>query len=234
MVGVTVAAIVLMEDDATLCEVIAFHLRRAGHEVQTAADGVAGLQCARAAHADLVLLDVMMPRLSGLEVLKTLRTESTVPIMVISARDAEADKLAGFDLGADDYLTKPFSMRELMARVEAVLRRTEQAPPPPSKDVAVVLDTARHEVSTRGERVRLAPKEFELLAYLTERPNRVVSRPDILEAVWGYRGADTRTVDVHIYWLRQKIEVDPKAPRHLITVRQYGYKFVPEGDPDAA
>lgn len=228
----SVPVTVLVEDDPTLREVIAFHLRRAGHEVDAEGDGMAGLQRVRSGPADLVLLDLMLPRLSGFEVLQALRAESDVPVIVISARDTEADKLAGFDLGVDDYLTKPFSMRELIARVDAVLRRASTQPvaaPAPGSG-GVVLDTARHEVSTRGERVRLAPKEFELLAYLVQRPNRVASRPDILQAVWGYEGGDTRTVDVHIYWLRQKIEVDPRSPRHLITVRQYGYKYVPEGD----
>ena len=177
----------------------------------------------------------MLPRLAGLDVLRIVREEAEVPVIVISARDTEADKISGFDLGADDYVTKPFSVRELMARVQVALRRRSDGETVESSrqsarnpEACIDVDIDRHEVRKRGELVALAPKEFELLAYLVRHPNQVCTRDQILESVWGYTyEGETRTVDVHVHWLRQKLEDDPSRPRHLLTVRHYGYKYSP-------
>jgi len=233
---VTVADVLVVEDDDTIRDVVVYQLKRAGHRVDAAGDGVTALERFRETHPDLLILDLMLPRLAGLDVLRIVRDEAPVPVIVISARDTEADKIAGFDLGADDYLTKPFSVRELLARVRVALRRSsgedEPAAAPASiatvTDAPIVIDTERHEVRRNGDPVALAPKEFELLAYLVRHPNQVCTRDQILESVWGYTyEGETRTVDVHIHWLRQKLEDDPARPRHLLTVRHYGYKYTP-------
>ena len=229
------ADVLVVEDDTTIRDVVTYQLSRAGHRVTSAADGVAALERFRAARPDLVILDLMLPRLAGLDVLRVMRGESGTPVIVISARDTEADKVTGLNLGADDYVTKPFSVRELMARVDATLRRLPPANASAGGNAttgggAIEVDNDRHEVRRHGDLVALAPKEFELLAYLVRHPNQVCSRDQILEAVWGYSyEGETRTVDVHIHWLRQKLEDDPARPRHLVTVRHYGYKFVPDG-----
>ena len=231
---VSVADVLVVEDDAAIRDVVVYQLSRAGHHVDAVADGVAGLERFRSARPDLVILDLMLPRLAGLDVLRIVRGEAAVPVIVISARDTEADKITGFDLGADDYLTKPFSVRELLARVQVALRRV--GPAAPSSAVAVAtrsegdieVDVERHEVRKRDQIVQLAPKEFELLAYLVRHPNQVCTRDQILESVWGYTyEGETRTVDVHVHWLRQKLEDNPARPRHLLTVRHYGYKYSP-------
>jgi DNA-binding response OmpR family regulator len=231
---VSVADVLVVEDDAAIRDVVVYQLSRAGHHVDAVADGVAGLERFRSARPDLVILDLMLPRLAGLDVLRIVRGEAAVPVIVISARDTEADKITGFDLGADDYLTKPFSVRELLARVQVALRRV--GPSAPSSAVAVAtrsegdieVDVERHEVRKRDQIVQLAPKEFELLAYLVRHPNQVCTRDQILESVWGYTyEGETRTVDVHVHWLRQKLEDNPARPRHLLTVRHYGYKYSP-------
>ena len=229
-----VAEVLVVEDDAAIRDVVVYQLARAGHRVEAVADGVAGLEQFRSARPDLVILDLMLPRLAGLDVLRIVRGEAQVPVIVISARDTEADKITGFDLGADDYLTKPFSVRELMARVQVALRRNgaeangEKAAAPRAGAAPIEVDIDRHEVRKRGQVVQLAPKEFELLAYLVRHPNQVCTRDQILESVWGYTyEGETRTVDVHVHWLRQKLEDNPSRPSHLLTVRHYGYKYSP-------
>jgi DNA-binding response OmpR family regulator len=232
-----VAKVLVVEDDPTILDAVAFNLEREGYEVLTAADGVTGLERAREDQPDLVVLDIMLPRMSGLDVLRLLREEQPVPILMLTARDAEADRVQGLEFGADDYVSKPFSMRELRARVAALLRRDQI-----SREAGVETATGANEVRIgefthhvsgqeillRGEAITLRPREYELLAFMIEHPNQVLSRELILERVWGYAYAgETRTVDVHVRWLREKIEADPSAPEHIQTVRGTGYKFVP-------
>ncbi len=227
------AEILVVEDDATIRDVVVYQLEAAGHRLRTAEDGVEAVDQFRDGSPDLVILDLMLPRLHGLDVLRILRRESSAPVIVISARTSEVDKLAGFDLGADDYVTKPFAIRELIARVEANLKRARQDADAPPVDAPspIEVDDASHTVRRNGERVALTPKEFELLSFLVKHPNQVCSRDMILDSAWGYAyPGETRTVDVHMHWLRQKLEDNPVEPKHLITVRNYGYKFVPEPD----
>ena len=229
------ARVLVVEDDAAILETVAYNLGREGHDVITAADGVSGLQLSRETEPDLIVLDLMLPRMSGLDVCRVVREERPVPILVLTARSAEGDKIAGLDLGADDYMTKPFSMRELVARVSAMLRRDRI-----SREAAdgvsggalsgggIELRPDAREVRREGEVVRLRPKEFDLLECLMRHPRQVLTRARILEQVWGYEfGGGTRTVDVHMRWLRQKLEAAPSKPQHLVTVRTVGYKFVP-------
>ena len=229
------ARVLVVEDDAAILETVAYNLGREGHDVVTAADGVSGLQLSRETEPDLIVLDLMLPRMSGLDVCRVVREERPVPILVLTARSAEGDKIAGLDLGADDYMTKPFSMRELVARVSAMLRRDRI-----SREAAdgvsggalsgggIELRPDAREVRREGEVVRLRPKEFDLLECLMRHPRQVLTRDRILEQVWGYEfGGGTRTVDVHMRWLRQKLEAAPSKPQHLVTVRTVGYKFVP-------
>ena len=229
--GVAVSTLLVVEDDRTIAEVVAYQLQREGHQATIATDGIEALERLREAAYDLVILDLMLPRLSGLDVLRMLRRDSATPVIILSARDGDADQVSALDLGADDYITKPFSIRQLLARVAAILRRhvpTPLAPPALHQlDGEIVIDEDSHEVRKRGQIVPLAPKEFELLAFLARRPNQVCSRDAALNAVWGYGyEGETRTVDVHVHWLRRKLEDDPANPRYLITVRQYGYKLV--------
>jgi DNA-binding response OmpR family regulator len=232
------AVVLVVEDDATLLDAVAYNLQRDGHEVHTAADGVLGLARAREEQPDLIVLDLMLPRMSGFDVCRLVRSEQPVPILILTARDSEQDVISGLDLGADDYLTKPFSMRELRARVNSLLRRdglSRDAGPRadgPSADVLVsgnlVLDVGRHEVRKAGIEVSLRPREFLLLEYLMRQPGQVLSRDLILERVWGYTYAgESRTVDVHVRWLREKLEDEPSRPRHIETVRGFGYRFTP-------
>jgi len=231
------STVLLVEDDAVIRDAVAYNLSLDGHDVLTAADGASGLNMARRHRPDAVVLDVMLPRMSGLDVCRILRAETPVPILLLTARDAEPDRVQGLELGADDYVTKPFSMRELRARVGSMLRRdnlSRQAGPraeaaaQPVTGGGLTLDPARHELRRRGEVVALRPRGFSLLEYLMRHPEQVLTRDQILESVWGitYRG-ETRTVDVHIRWLREKIEEDPAHPQHIQTVRSIGYKFVP-------
>lgn len=234
------ADVMVVEDDTAIREVVSYQLARAGHHVDAVGDGVAALERFRSSNPDLIILDLMLPGLPGLDFLRIVRDEASVPVIVISARDSEPDRITGFDLGADDYMTKPFSVRELMARVQVALRRgatspAASAPARPSRSAeragSIEIDTDRHEVLKDGVPVTLAPKEFELLAYLVRHPNQVCTRDQILESVWGYNyEGETRTVDVHMHWLRQKLEDEPSRPAHLLTVRHYGYKFVPGDD----
>jgi len=226
-----VADILVVEDDATIRDVVVYQLEAAGHRLFTAADGVEAIDQFRSNSPDLIVLDLMLPRLPGLDVLRVLRRESAALVIVISARTREADKIAGFDLGADDYVTKPFAIRELIARIEANLRRAKANGTSDDGDLSpsIEVDDDSHIVRREGQRVALTPKEFELLSFLVKHPNQVCSRDMLLDSAWGYAyPGETRTVDVHMHWLRQKLEIDPANPRHLITVRNYGYMFVPD------
>jgi two-component system response regulator RegX3 len=219
--------ILVVEDEPTLRETLAEALEAEGYQVVQAGDGRTALARFRAGHADLVLLDLMLPELSGLEVARQIRTESSVPIVMLTARDAEVDKVVGLELGADDYVTKPFSLRELAARIRAVLRRGESlgtALPPLVELGNVRVDLAGHRVLRDGTEIPVKPKVFELLAFLLRHPGQVVSRDQLLEQVWGYDyPGETRTVDVHVHWLRTAIEQSPNRPSIVQTVRGVGY-----------
>ncbi len=223
--------ILLVEDEASLAESVRYNLEREGFRVTVAPDGNRGLERFRADRPSLVVLDLMLPEMSGLDLCKLIREESQVPIIMLTAKDAEADKVAGLELGADDYVTKPFSMRELVSRVRAQLRRAGMAGSVAGNEVLtggpVVLDPERHEVRVRGDLVSLPPKEFSLLHLLLARKGRLVTRHFMLEEIWGpdYFG-DTKTLDVHVKRVREKIEDDPRQPTHIVTVRGLGYKFV--------
>jgi DNA-binding response OmpR family regulator len=246
--------VLVVDDEATIREAIAYSLKREGLAVEQADSGRSALDRARATKPDLVVLDVMLPGLDGFDVCRTLRAESTVPILFLSARDEEIDRILGLELGGDDYLTKPFAMRELVARIRAMLRRAQMVPvgtgplanppslspsdsrsgqhPPQPSDQSLVagdlsVDVARRTVRLRGDAIALKPKEFDLLAYLMRHQGIVLSRDALLREVWGYDyHVDTRTVDVHVRWLRLKLETDPSHPRLVETVRGYGYRFV--------
>ena len=229
--------ILLVEDEENYRVPLAFSLRRDGFDVVQAADGVEAVEVFEAAgpsgggSIDLVLLDLMLPRLSGIEVCRRIRRTSTVPVIMLTARDSEADTVVGLRIGADDYVTKPYSYRELLARVNAVLRRShgeEQEPAEPVLEVGRVrMDVERHEVTVDGEAVAMPPREFELLELFMRHPGRVLARGEIIDRVWGadYVG-DTKTLDVHVKRIRAKIEVEPGEPKLLITVRGVGYKLV--------
>jgi len=223
-----VKRILVVDDEPTLVATVKYNLEREGHVVLTAADGESGLSIARSHRPDLIILDLMLPGLDGLEVCRILRRETTVPILMLTAKAEEVDKVVGLELGADDYVTKPFSMRELMARVRALLRRAET--PPMEAEVVTAgdlqVDLRKREVS-RGEQVLdLKPKEFDLLTFFLRNRGRAFTREQLLDQVWGYDFAgDTRTVDVHMSWLRQKIEDEPSKPTRLITLRGVGYRF---------
>ena len=221
--------ILLMEDEESYRDAMSFMLDREGFAVAAAPDGEQGLAEFDRNGADLVLLDLMMPGLPGIEVCKALRQRSDVPVIMVTARDSEFDKVVGLELGADDYVTKPFSQRELVARIRAVLRRgrAEELVPDVLESGDVRMDVERHEVAVRDEPVRLALKEFELLELLLRNSGRVMSREQLIDRVWGsdYVG-DTKTLDVHVKRLRAKIELDPSHPTALVTVRGLGYKFM--------
>ncbi len=220
--------VLVVEDEQTYRETLAYMLRREGFEVVEAADGTEGLAEYDRVGADIVLLDLMMPGLPGTEVCRQLRTRGPVPVIMVTARDSEVDKVVGLELGADDYVTKPFSHRELVARIRAVLRRGQDVELVPDVVEAggVRMDVERHEVSVNGDRVKLALKEFELLEMLLRNAGRVMTRGQLIDRIWGadYVG-DTKTLDVHVKRLRTKIESDPASPKYLITVRGLGYKF---------
>ena len=225
------ARILVVEDEESLAEAVRYNLEREGWGVDVVADGPGAVDRFRSAAVDLVILDLMLPEMSGLDVCRIVRAESDVPIIMVTARDAEADRVAGLELGADDYVTKPFSMRELVARVRANLRRSRGRTVDGSEDVLrvgpVEMDVPRHEVKVRGEPVAVPPKEFELLETLLRRKGRLLTRDFLIDTVWGadYFG-DTKTLDVHVKRIRAKIEEDPHQPEHLVTVRGLGYKFV--------
>lgn len=224
------STVLIVEDEANLVTSLKFNLEREGYRVHTATDGEAGLALARTLRPDLILLDVMLPHLSGTELLRRLRQESDIPVLLLTARTAEIDRVQGLDLGADDYITKPFGVAELLARVRAHLRRRAH-PDGPAAPVTITfgdftLDTARRQLRRGEQAVSLRPKEYDLLAYLAQHPGQTFTRDQLLNDVWNIHFAGgTRTVDVHVRWLRQKIEADPAAPRRLITVRGAGYRF---------
>ena len=221
--------ILIVEDEAALSEPLAFLLEREGYETVVAEDGVNALAMFDQETPDLVLLDLMLPGLSGTEVCREIRTRSTVPIIMVTAKDSEVDKVVGLELGADDYVTKPYSTRELVARIRAVLRR--RGPDEIESDAIVErgrvrLDADRHAVTVDGVEVSMPLKEYELLEYLMRNSGRVLTRGQLIDRVWGadYFG-DTKTLDVHIKRLRSKIETDPSNPTQLLTVRGVGYRF---------
>ncbi|HEV8191128.1 MAG TPA: response regulator transcription factor [Ktedonobacterales bacterium] len=239
---ITPRTLLVVEDDAALRDTIAYNLRREGYHVVTAADGVAALQLALQQPPALVLLDLMLPRLDGLDVCRQLRAKpetAHVPILMLTARGAESDKVVGLELGADDYVTKPFSWNELRARVRALLRRGEQPMAVAAVAAAGVhdqphimtagelqLDEDRREVTKRGQLIALNARLFDLLAYMVRNKGTVLTRDRILEHVWGYEyDGDNRTVDVYMRWLREKLEDDASNPQLILTVRGVGYRF---------
>jgi DNA-binding response OmpR family regulator len=229
--------VLVVEDDLTLLETLEYNLVGEGYEVITAADGLTALEVAREEQPDLIVLDLMLPHLDGFEVCRILRRETNVPILMLTARTDEVDRVVGLEVGADDYLTKPFSMRELLARVKALLRRVRliraevagEQDLPKTEQLAfgdLVIDLDRREVLVEGESLRLKPKEFELLVFLARHPGMALSRDLLLERVWGWDyGGGSRTVDVHVRWLREKVETDPANPERIVTVRGVGYCF---------
>ena len=226
--------VLVVEDEAAIVDAISYALELEGFQVSSAHGGREGLEAARRLNPSVVILDVMLPGMSGLDVCRQLRRDSDVPIIMLTAKEGEADKVAGLELGADDYMTKPFSMRELVARVRAQLRRAAKSGAlSGSNEVlrsgAVELDVDAHEVRVAGESIPFRPKEFDLLESLMRRRGRLATRETLIDEVWGpdYYGA-TKTLDVHIKRLRQKLEADPARPRHIVTVRGLGYKFVDE------
>jgi DNA-binding response OmpR family regulator len=230
--SVTTSRVLIIEDDPTVGEVVARYLKREGYAVTVVSDGAVGLQRALVDTPDLVILDLMLPSVGGLEICRRLRAAAPVPIIMLTARGAEADRIAGLEIGADDYVAKPFSPRELTARVKAVLRRATGPLQAPGEQAVLgagelVVDVRSHEVRLRGLPVALTAKEFDLLAYLMSNPRRAFRREALLEAVWGFTTGDTSTVTVHIRRLRAKIEPDPSAPRYVCTVWGVGYRFEP-------
>ena len=221
--------VLVVEDEESFSDALSYMLRREGYEVEVATTGPEALIAFDRSGADLVLLDLMLPGLSGTEVCRTLRAKSTVPIIMVTARDTEVDKVVGLELGADDYVTKPFSSRELVARIRAVLRRGGEAEELLTATVEagpVRMDVERHVVSVDGEPIAMPLKEFDLLELLLRNAGRVLTRGQLIDRVWGadYVG-DTKTLDVHVKRLRSKIEPDPANPKYLVTVRGLGYKF---------
>jgi len=226
-----VTSVLIVEDEESLADPLAFLLRKEGFEATVVADGPTALAEFDRAGADIVLLDLMLPGMSGTDVCKQLRAKSSVPVIMVTARDSEIDKVVGLELGADDYVTKPYSARELIARIRAVLRRGVDADDAAAIDGVlesgpVRMDVERHVVSVNGEPVTLPLKEFDLLEYLMRNTGRVLTRGQLIDRVWGadYVG-DTKTLDVHVKRLRSKIEADPANPVHLVTVRGLGYKL---------
>lgn len=226
------ARIVIIEDDPLITDPVVEALQNAGHEVVSASDGKRGLELVRTHTPHLVLLDIMLPQMDGWEVCKIIRAESTVPILMITALNEEIDRILGLELGADDYLTKPFSTRELLARIRATLRRVEfehrvEKPPTEITVGDIRLDLEARRVFKGQQELALRYKEFELLSFLMSRAGEVVSRPILFDEVWGFDWiGDTRTLDVHVRWLREKLEDDPSKPVYVQTVRGVGYRFV--------
>ena len=229
--------VLVVEDDESLREVLVYNLKKERYGVEAVGDGRSAVEAARRLRPDLIVLDVMLPELDGFEVARIVRKEMPAAILMLTARDDEIDRVAGLEVGADDYLTKPFSMRELLARVKAQLRRTRivleeigaapaSAPHKRLTFERLVIDATRREVTVDEKPLQLKPKEYELLLFLAEHKGQMLSREFILERVWGWDFVgDSRTVDVHVRWLRQKIEQDPARPIRLVTVRGGGYRF---------
>jgi DNA-binding response OmpR family regulator len=221
--------ILLVDDEAAIVHSLRYNLEKNGYAVTTAGDGRTAIALAQSEHPDLVVLDIMLPVLDGIEACKEIRKSSSVPIIMLTAKDQEFDKVLALELGADDYVTKPFSLGEIMARIKARLRRVEVDAEGRDETIVageIILDPARNRLLVRGREVQLAPKEFRLLQVLMENRGRIVTRQMLLEKVWGYDfEGEHQTISVHIRWLREKIEVDPNNPRHIVTVRSRGYMF---------
>ncbi len=230
--------VLVVEDETALRETLAYNLKKEGYEVEAVGDGRLALESARRVKPDLIVLDLMLPELDGFEVTRILRREMSTPILMLTARDDEIDRVVGLEVGADDYLTKPFSMRELMARVKAQLRRArliedelqKRAPESSTQDVLtfgnLAVNRTRREVTLNGTPLQLKPQEYQLLLFFAEHRGQMLSREFILERVWGWDFiGDSRTVDVHVRWLRQKIEADSGNPTRIVTVRGGGYRF---------
>lgn len=218
--------LLLVEDDQTLRETLVYNLTREGYEVTEAGTGVLALDLARAIKPDLVLLDIMLPELDGLTVCRALRHEMDVPIVLLTARSGEVDRIVGLDSGADDYIVKPFSLGELLARLRAVMRRGRSEPKTKLESGDLLLDLVAHRASRASQPLNLTPKEFDLLAELIRHKGAVLTRDLLLQRVWGFDyGGDTRTIDVHVRMLREKIEDDPANPSRIETVRGLGYRF---------
>jgi DNA-binding response OmpR family regulator len=224
--------ILIIDDEQMIVESVSYNLKQEGYDVLTAFDGETGLELAQTKDIDLILLDLMLPGMNGMEICKVIRQQSSVPIIMLTAKEGEIDRVLGLELGADDYVTKPFSMRELLARVKTVLKRTVPAGAGMIEAVKVIktgdlqIDLLGHEVTVKTQIVNLSSKEYELLRIMASHPGQVLSREQLLNLVWGndFYG-DSRTVDVHIRWLREKIEIDPGEPEYILTVRGVGYKF---------
>ena len=226
--------VLIVEDEDNLLAPLTYNLEREGYRVVTATDGAEGLELARAESPNLVILDIMLPTMDGIQVCRILRSESGVPILMLTAKGEELDKVLGLEMGADDYMTKPFSMRELIARVKTILRRAELSPTSAdgrtsggvitSGDLSIDMEARR--VSLGGVPVKLKPKEFDLLSLFAGHPGKAFTRDDILDRIWGGKeNIDRRTVDVHVRWIRQKLGEGDGAPRRIITIRGHGYRF---------
>lgn len=223
--------VLVVDDERPIVEALAYNLKKEGFLVTTAGSGEEGLHLARTTKPDLVILDIMLPGASGFQVCRVLRRESEVPIIMLTAKGEEDDRVLGLELGADDYITKPFSIRELVARVRTVLRRQRVtgAKKRPVQVADVHIDPVKHVVTVRGKPVELSPKEFKLLSLLASHPDQVFSRESLLDRVWGEEAfVEDRTVDVHVRWLRMKIEENPSKPKRILTVRGFGYKMSSE------
>ncbi|MFI0357761.1 response regulator [Actinomadura sp. 9N407] len=238
--AVPTGRVLVVDDDPTVAEVVARYLTRDGHEVTCVADGLQALRDARARPPDLVVLDLMLPGMDGLEVCRRLRETSAVPIVMLTALGAETDRLVGLETGADDYVTKPFSPRELALRVRSVLRRARGSLVPaasgaPLRDGDLVVDVQAHEAEIGAERLALTTREFDLLVFLLRHPRQAFTRDQLLERVWGWSFGDSSTVTVHVRRLREKIEADAAAPRRLVTVWGVGYRYEPAdgAEPDS-
>ncbi len=225
--------VLIVEDDPNIVDILRFNFEKEGYSVDVATDGSAGLEKALEISPDLILLDVMLPKMDGFEVCRRVREKSSVPIIMLTAREEEVDKVLGLELGADDYITKPFSIRELTARVKANLRRSSTDAPAHTRDSTntivsgdLVINIERYEVEKRGKVIDITVREFELLKFLAQQPEKIFSRETLLEKVWGYEYyGDVRTVDVTVRRLREKIEDDPGMPRYIVTKRGVGYYF---------
>ena len=226
--------VLVVEDEENLVEALRYNLEREGYAVLTALDGEKGLELAKGSDPDVIILDIMLPRLDGLEVCRIIRREKNTPILMLTAKGEEVDRVVGLELGADDYVTKPFSMRELLARVRAMLRRSRMTSEASTSSTEsetytagdLEVDLSSHTARLGAATLDLKPREFDLLALLVANKGRAISRDQILERLWGYDYiGDTRTVDVHVRWLREKIETDPGSPKKIITIRGVGYRF---------